>query len=224
MSTLAGSGPEDPSYPLLHRYTRALSTALGFRDMETRLHSDRVIVLCDHVAEQCGLSERERSILRIGAAFHDVGKIGVPDQILLKPARLEGAELTTMREHSAIGAAIILATELEAAAQAALIIRHHHEHWDGNGYPDGLAGERIPICSRIIGIADSYDAMAITRPYHRRRTHEEIMEILHKETGKKHDPRLMDIFTAVIERPEVRASWGAQSEGPAPYSRDPRTS
>jgi HD-GYP domain-containing protein (c-di-GMP phosphodiesterase class II) len=196
---------EDPTYSLLYRYTKALSVALGFRDMYTRAHSDAVVVLSERVGERCGLSEKEMGILRVGAAFHDVGKIGMPDQILLKPSRLDGDEFQAMKEHAAIGEEIMLATELEGAAEAGLVVRHHHEHWDGNGYPDGLAGERIPICSRIIGIADSYDAMAVTRPYHRGKTHEEIMEVLREETGKKHDPRLMDIFHEVIGRPDARA-------------------
>ena len=85
----------------------------------------------------------------------------------------------------------MVSTELEGSQQAALLIRHHHEHYNGMGYPDKLSGENIPICSRIISIADSYDAMAVTRSYHRARTHLEIMAILHEETGKKHDPELM---------------------------------
>lgn len=205
--------PADSTYELLRGYTRALAVALGFRDMETRFHSERVLVLSEHMGVRLGLSSEEMGLLRIGAAFHDVGKIGVPDKILLKPSRLDEAETATMHEHSAIGAEMIVSTQLGGAPEAATIIRSHHEHWDGSGYPDRLAGEGIPLGARIVGIADSYDAMAVTRPYHRRRTHEEILEVLRLETGKKHDPRLMAIFLEVIAEPDVRARWGAEGSG-----------
>jgi HD-GYP domain-containing protein (c-di-GMP phosphodiesterase class II) len=202
----------DSAYELLLRYTRALAVALGFRDMETRIHSERVLVLSEHMGERLGLSAREMGLLRIGAAFHDVGKIGVPDQVLLKPSRLDESETAAMQQHSAIGAEIIVSTQLEGAADAALVIRSHHEHWDGSGYPDGLAGEVIPLGARIVAIADSYDAMAVTRPYHRGRIHAEILDVLRLEPGK-HDPRLMAIFLEVIEEPDLRARWGAGGTG-----------
>jgi response regulator RpfG family c-di-GMP phosphodiesterase len=97
-------------------------------------------------------------------------------------------------------------TELEGSRQAATAIRHHHENFDGQGYPDKLSGNNIPICSRIISIADSYDAMAVTRSYHQARGHLEIMDILGKENGKKHDPELMDIFCKVIDTSKFKAS------------------
>ena len=111
-----------------------------------------------------------------------------------------------MKQHSEIGEKIIAATELEGSQQAALVIRHHHEHYNGQGYPDKLAGEYIPICSRIISIADSYDAMAVTRSYHHARTHQEIMDILRKETGEKHDPELMRIFGKIIESSKYKSA------------------
>ena len=195
---------EDPTYLALHRYTKALAVALGYRDLYTRIHSDRVLSLSEAMGVRIGLPERELGILRISAAFHDIGKIGIPDQILLKPTRLDDEESVAMRKHSELGANIVLATELEGADEVARIIRHHHENWDGTGYPDMIAGDAIPISSRMIGIADSYDAMALARAYHRARAHEEILAILHAETGKKHDPTLMPIFLEVVERDEHR--------------------
>ena len=100
----------------------------------------------------------------------------------------------------------MLATELDGAPEVALAIRHHHERYAGFGYPDGLSGEEIPICSRIISIADSYDAMAVTRTYHRARKHPEIMDILHDETGLKHDPELMRVFRDIIENSDFKAA------------------
>ena len=195
---------DDPIYSTLYKFTKALSVALGYRDLLTRLHSERVLGLSETIGVCCGLSENE-GILKIAASFHDIGKIGIPDHILLKPAPFEDAEWEIMKQHPKIGEEIMEATELEGSRQAALIIRQHHEHYDGLGYPDGISGEDIPVSSRIIAIADAYDAMAVTRSYHHARKHREIMEILHDETGKKFDPRLMLIFGEIIESSNFKA-------------------
>jgi HD-GYP domain-containing protein (c-di-GMP phosphodiesterase class II) len=197
---------EDPIYSALFKYTKALSVALGYRDLLTRLHSERVLGLSHEIGVRCGLSEKELGILKIAASFHDIGKIGIPDHILLKPASFEEAEWEVMKQHPKIGETIMAATELEGSQQSALIIRQHHEHYDGSGYPDGLSGESIPLCSRIIAIADAYDAMAVTRSYHHARKHREVMEILRDESGKKFDPRLMLIFSEIIESSEFKAA------------------
>lgn len=195
----------DPTYMALYRYTKALAVALGYRDMYTRIHSDRVLALSEALGEKVGLSEKEMGILRIGAAFHDIGKIGMPDEILLKPSPLTEEETETMKKHSEIGASILMAIELDGSSEAATLVRHHHEHWDGGGYPDGIGGNDIPVCSRIIGIADSYDAIALARPYHPGKSHEAVMRMLESETGQKHDPELMRLFREVIEASELRA-------------------
>ena len=197
---------EDPIYITLYKYTKALSVALGHRDPLTQLHSERVLGLSEAIGVGCGLSNKELGILKIAASFHDIGKIGIPDYILLKPSQLDEAEWEKMKQHSELGERIMVATELEGSQQASLAIRNHHEHYNGQGYPDSLSGEEISIYSRIIGIADSYDAMAVTRSYHRARTHLEIMAILHKETGKKHDPELMRIFCEIIESRKFEAA------------------
>ena len=197
---------DDPIYVALYQYTKALSVALGYRDLLTRLHSERVVGLSEALGVNCNLSESELGVLKIAASFHDIGKIGIPDHILLKPAPFEASEWEIMKQHPLIGEKIISATELKGAQEAALIIRQHHEHYDGLGYPDGLAGENIPICSRIIAIADAYDAMAVTRSYHHARKHSEIMEILHKETGIKFDPKLIQLFNEIIELSELKSA------------------
>ena len=198
--------PEDHICAALHKSTRALLVALGYRDLLTRLHSERVLGLCEAMGMRLGLSEKELCILRISAAFHDIGKIGIPDQILLKPARLDKAEWDKMKQHSEIGGKIMAATEFEGSQQPALAIRHHHEYYGGGGYPDGISGEEISIHSRIISIADSYDAMAVTRLYHRPKTHLEIMAILHRESGGKHDPELIRVFSDFIESSAFKAT------------------
>ena len=197
---------EDPVFHALYTYTKALSVALGYRDLLTRLHSERVHGLSAEIGKHCDLTGKQLNALKIAASFHDIGKIGIPDQILLKPAKFDDAEWKVMKSHSEIGEKIMAATELEGSQLAARVIRHHHEHYDGQGYPDKLAGEAIPICSRIISIADSYDAMAVTRSYHQARTHGEIMAILEKENGEKHDPKLMHIFYDIIETSKFKSA------------------
>jgi HD-GYP domain-containing protein (c-di-GMP phosphodiesterase class II) len=197
---------QDGLFEVLIRYTKALSTALGYRDMMTRLHSDRVCELAMALGVKCGLTREELSVLRLSAAFHDIGKIGIPDHILMKPGRLEGAEWEAMKLHPEIGEKILLSMELPGCERAAAAIRWHHEYYDGKGYPDGLSGQDIPICSRIISLADSYDAMAVTRSYHTARKHRAILDVLHGETGTKHDPELMPLFLGVIEASPHKAA------------------
>jgi HD-GYP domain-containing protein (c-di-GMP phosphodiesterase class II) len=195
----------DPLYDVLFRYTKSLSVALGYRDLSTRLHSERVRDLAVEIGQRHGLSESDLVILKISASFHDIGKIGMPDHILLKPSQFDEDEWRVMRQHAEVGEKIMLSTELAGSREAAVAIRHHHEYFNGTGYPDRLTGADIPIYSRIISIADSYDAMAVTRSYHRAKPHSEIMDILHAESGVKHDPELMRVFAEFIESSEFKA-------------------
>ncbi|MEW5903879.1 MAG: HD domain-containing phosphohydrolase [Pseudomonadota bacterium] len=197
--------PNDPAMHALYAYTKALAVALDYRDQPTYLHSERVGDLATALAIHLGLSGIDIEAIHIAAAFHDIGKIGVPDHILMKPAALDQGEWEIMKQHAAIGEQIIHATGISAAERASHVIRHHHEHFDGSGYPDGLQGTHIPICSRIISLVDSYDAMAVTRRYHSARSHDEIMAILHDEIGFKHDPALMQDFCRTIESDEFRS-------------------
>ena len=196
---------ENSVYEYLLRYTKALSAALGYRDLSTRLHSERVCELSVTMGIGCGIEKEELTALRVSSSFHDIGKIGIPDAILLKPGKLDEAEWNVMKQHSEIGEKIMLATDLDGSHRAAVVIRAHHEHYDGNGYPDGLSGEHIPKCARIISIVDSYDAMAVTRSYHRAKKHQDILAILRDETGGKHDPQLMSLFLDIIEESEFKA-------------------
>lgn len=139
----------------LLKYTKSLSVALGYRDFSTKLHSERVQALSSEIGIYYGLSKNEMNNLNIAASFHDIGKIGIPDHVLLKPSKLDETEWGVMKMHSEIGEKIIRSTEVESLQKAALLIRHHHEYYDGLGYPDRLSGEDIPIGSRVISIADS---------------------------------------------------------------------
>jgi len=192
------------SVATLDKYLRALAVALGYRDRVTHLHSERVRGLAGEVGRHCNLDASQLAALRLAALFHDIGKIGVPDSVLLKPGALDQEEFEVIKQHSEIGAIIIASTELEGAQQVALYIRHHHEHFDGGGYPDGLSGHDIPLCSRIISLADSYDAMAVRRVYQQARTHPEIMATIRAESGSKHDPELVDLFIGIIENSPFR--------------------
>lgn len=188
----------------LSDYTRSLGAALEERDLATRHHCRRVVRLSAALGRRCKLSERELAHLAIGAELHDIGKIGIPDRVLKKPAAYNHDDWVAMKCHPEIGERLLRAVELNGAEEIACIVRHHHEHFDGSGYPDGIAGGAIPVLSRIISLADCYDAIAGARPYHRARDHEEIMDILAAETGSKHDPELFREFCAVIEDSGLR--------------------
>lgn len=185
---------------------RSLAVALGERDSNTLLHSDRVVRLAIEIGSHLNLSERELEVLAMGAQFHDIGKIGIPDNVLSKPAAFEPSEWAIMKQHPLIGERIVRAIGDKYSPDVAQVVRHHHENFNGSGYPDGLAGEDIPLCSRIIALADNYDAMAVSRPYHKARTHQEVMTILHDDAGTKHDPELLQAFCVVIENSEMRTS------------------
>ena len=197
---------DDPIFDALYTYTKALSIALGYRDLLTRLHSERVLGLSEAIGVACGLSSKELAILKVAAALHDIGKIGIPDHILLKTSQPDLAEWEKIKQHCEIGQRILAATEVEGAQQASMVIRHHHEHYNGRGYPDGLSGDEISISARIISIADNYDAMAVARSYQYAKPHLEIMAIMHEETGGKHDPGLMRIFCEIIESSQFKAA------------------
>jgi HD-GYP domain-containing protein (c-di-GMP phosphodiesterase class II) len=177
-----------------------VAVALDERDSITREHCDRVSGLAIELGLRCGLTERELDQLRIAAGFHDVGKIGIPDSVLKKKTPLNDDDWAVMKSHSAKSERIILAAELEDGAEIAAAARHHHERFDGGGYPDGLSGEAIPSLARIIAIADTYDAMAKMRLYAAKlKTHAEIMTELHSCAGQQHDPYLIQRFAEIVE-------------------------
>ena len=193
-----------PATSPLRSIARTLAVALGQRDHHTRAHSDRVVQLSYGLGQHIGLTADELELLSLGAQFHDIGKIGIPDRVLLKPASFEEDEWACMKQHAEIGERIIMAIEDNKASKVAETVRHHHEHFDGSGYPDRLAGTTIPLSARIISLTDSYDAMTDTRNYQRGRSHRDVMDILEQESGVKHDPDLFHAFTAAIEKSSQR--------------------
>lgn len=190
----------------LLRDAECLDIALNVRDTHTGMHCSRVEGLCMEMGRRFKLSKRELELLRVAARLHDVGKIGIPDHILLKPGKLTPDEWAIMKHHSVLGAEISQAVHHKEATEIARVIRHHHEGFNGQGYPDGLAGEAIPFCSRIITVVDAYDAMTMTRPYHASRNHEAVMSILEEESGSKIDPYFFSHFATVIKDSDYRAA------------------
>lgn len=192
--------------PSIRGSVNALSVALNERDSYTQAHCNRVVMLAEALGKACGISEQDRTYLRICALFHDIGKLGVPDSVLLKPGRLTPDEWVLMKAHAEQGERIFRATEIAELERTAPIIRHHHESYDGSGYPDGLRGEAIPPVCRILLVVDGYDAMGSSRPYHKARSHNEIIGILESEEGKKLDPFMFRHFLKLIERSPLRVN------------------
>jgi HD-GYP domain-containing protein (c-di-GMP phosphodiesterase class II) len=184
--------------------SRSLSVALGERDLRTLGHSERVVKLSAELAIHLDFTEREVEQLILGAEFHDIGKIGIPDYVLHKPAAFDQKEWDCMKMHPIIGERIIRAIGCEQSATIARIVRHHHERFDGSGYPDKLVGTDIPIFARIISLTDCYDAVSEPRPYHKARQHTDIMDLLESESGTKHDPDLLHAFSVMIEKSTLR--------------------
>jgi HD-GYP domain-containing protein (c-di-GMP phosphodiesterase class II) len=135
--------------------------------------------------------------LRVAALLHDIGKIGIPDSALNKPARLTSAEFLMVKAHPVITAQIV--GKIEALAHLVPIIRHHHERWDGTGYPDGLKGDDIPLLARILAVADGFEAMTSERPYRRARSEEEALAELKKCAGSQWDPKVVEAFLQMLE-------------------------
>ena len=193
----------------LERETAAVLSALRERDENTYEHCGRTCALAVETGRAVAVSETELSILHLAAELHDVGKIGIPDRVLLKPGRLDADELRVMRTHPRRGHDILASIPDEQIARVAAVVLRHHEAVDGSGYPDGLKGEEIPVLARIISIADSYDALATVRPYHEPKGHARIMRMLEDQQGGKYDPYVLAAFTRVVETSIYRASGTA---------------
>jgi putative nucleotidyltransferase with HDIG domain len=182
---------------LYQSVTRALALAIEAKDENTEEHLQRVQQLCLRIAERLGLPEPERVALRAAALLHDIGKIGVPEYILTKPGRLTADEMAKMRVHPTVGADILSAVPFPYPL--APIVRHHHERWDGTGYPDRLAGTRIPLGARILTLVDCYDALTTDRPYRKAVTRDEAVDYLRRESGRIFDPSLVEVLASHVE-------------------------
>lgn len=193
----------------------ALANAVDSKDPYTRGHSMRVADLARATGEELGLPETELKALTYGGILHDVGKIGIPEAILLKQARLSPDEMKVMRTHPEIGANIVGGVQFLAGALPC--VRNHHERWDGRGYPDGLSAEHIPLVARIVNCADTYDAITSTRPYQKAATAEHALEIMENLRGTQIDGRVLDAFTRVIRGRKDRGIPVSEVDGGDPY-------
>jgi len=178
----------------------ALIRALDAREKEVGSHSERVMAYACLLAEAAGITQEERVIIGKGSLLHDIGKIGVSDNILLKPAKLDEEEWKVMRTHPSIGYDIL--SGIRYFAGAADLVLSHHERWDGTGYPKGVAGEAIPISARIFSLVDTLDAMTSDRPYRKALPFQAVLDEVVRCCGQQFDPRLVDIFLGI-----PKASW-----------------
>jgi len=178
----------------------SLNATVEAKDPYTAGHSLRVQRIALAVGQELGLSTKELDALRFGALFHDIGKIAIPDVLLTKPGRLTDDEYDLMKRHSAEGARIV--AKFGRLRDSVPIIRHHHERWDGQGYPEGLAGEDIPRAAAVAGLADAWDAMTIERPYQRALSVDEALQEVRSCRGTQFVPAVVDaFFEAVLKRP-----------------------
>jgi putative nucleotidyltransferase with HDIG domain len=219
-----GAGDDWAASRSMAETVSALLAALEARDPFTRGHSLRVARYGAAFAERLGVEARIRRHWQVAALLHDVGKLGMPDSILRKPGPLSRAEFTVMRRHPAIGAAIL--QPVAALRPMIPIILHHHERWDGRGYPGGLSGEAIPLGSRVLSVADAIDAMLARRSYQPTRDVRSARSELLACRGTQFDPAVVDIAAAWLDESGhdlgAREDVGERAEAttPTPHPRE----
>ena len=192
----------DDSLDSAEQVIHALAAAVEAKDPHTEAHTQRVAASARRIGVRMGLPPEDLEALYRGGIIHDIGKIGVPDEILLKPSALDPDETDRMQQHPLIGENIV--APLQTGASLLAMIRHHHEHYDGSGYPDGLAGDRIPLLARIVSVCDAYDAMTSDRPYRRGQSPEQAMAVLRQGAGGQWDPQIVQLMVEELRRPTDR--------------------
>lgn len=171
-----------------------LSEAGHYNDTDTGLHIWRMAAYAAELAQVYGLPEHEVELIRMAAPMHDTGKIGTPDNILKKPGKLDPEEWEIMKQHSVVGHKILSKSSASLFQAAALIAKHHHEKWDGSGYPDSLKGESIPLYARIVAVADVFDALTTRRPYKEPWSVDASFQYIADNSGSHFDPQLAELF------------------------------
>lgn len=190
-----------------------LGRAAEYKDNETGLHVIRMSNYSKIIAMASGMPEEKAQILLLAAQMHDIGKIGIPDKILLKPGALNDEEWKIMKQHPRIGAGIIGYHTSDLLNMSRIVALSHHEKWDGSGYPNGLKGEQIPLIGRIVAIADVFDALTTKRPYKEAWPVEKAVQHLKDEAGKHFDPTLLSLFIENLPKVlEVRSQWQENDE------------
>ncbi len=173
---------------------RLFGRAAEYRDDMTGMHTQRVGILSERIAQRLELPAKQVALIGKAAPLHDVGKIGIPDHILLKTGRFDPHEFDQMKLHTIIGAKILEGSSFDVLRTAEIISHYHHEKWDGTGYPEGLKGEEIPLEARIVALADFYDALIHERPYKKAWTSSEAIEEIIKQNGQHFDPKVVEAF------------------------------
>jgi ribonuclease P protein subunit RPR2 len=176
---------------------RALSNAVEARDAYTGKHAERVAAYGLEIAQVAGLSVDGHPEIEFGFLLHDVGKVAIPDSILYKPESLSDDERRLMQQHTVIGWEIL--RDIDFLGEAKQVVRSHHERWDGEGYPDRLAGERIPLAARVFSVADTLDALTTTRPYRQASSLAEAREIISAAAGAQFDPAVVEAFGRIAD-------------------------
>jgi len=190
-----------------------LGVAVEWRDAETGVHIERMGRLCERLAREVGMTAEHAELLRHASALHDVGKVGISDKILLKPGKLDPAEWATMKTHTTIGASILSGSRSELVQLAEQIALSHHERWDGSGYPQGLAGDEIPLAARICAVCDVFDALLSPRPYKDAWPLRDVITELASLRGTHLDPALVDAFLPLAA--DLHGEWFGESAPPA---------
>lgn len=185
-----------------HETLQLLGKTAEFRDPDTSMHTQRVAHYSKLLASLYGMSEKVQDIIFYASPFHDLGKVGISDQILLKPSKLDNKEFEIMKSHSKIGYEILKDAKSSYLKAGRIIALNHHEKYDGSGYPNALSGENIPIFGRITSIADVFDALTSNRPYKRAWSLEDAKEFLIEQKGKDFDPLLVDLFVSNFDKVE----------------------
>jgi putative two-component system response regulator len=176
-----------------------LARAAEFRDDDTGQHANRVGTVSAQIARTLGESDTEAAVIELAAPLHDIGKIGIPDSILLKPGKLTPEEFDVMKTHTTIGAKILGGSDSPVLKEATAIALNHHEKWNGAGYPNGIPGEQIPLSGRIVAVADVFDALTHERPYKRAWTQEAAIEHIQRLSGLEFDPAVVAAFSGLVE-------------------------
>ena len=176
-----------------------LGRAAEFRDNETAMHLYRMSHYSAVIAQTMGLSEAEVAMIKDASIMHDVGKIGIPDNILLKPGKLTPEEFEIMKNHTLLGGELLKGIDSDLLRMAETIALTHHEKWDGSGYPIGLKAEDIPLVGRIVAVADVFDALTTERPYKKAWSNEESLQFLQEQKGRHFDPVVVDAFLQKTE-------------------------
>lgn len=188
-----------------------LGRAAEFRDNETANHVVRMSHLSARLGKEAGMDEEEVEVLLQASPFHDIGKIGIPDNILLKPGKLNAEEWEVMKSHTEIGAEILSGSEWDLLVVAERIALTHHEKWDGSGYPKGLRGEDIPLEGRIVALCDVFDALTSERPYKNAWQVEAVMVFIEENSGTHFDPELVGLFKKILpEMIEIKEKYAEE--------------